>query len=266
MVLGKIKTGLQKVVDKAVASNPVGAQKFVDVGHKVVTAITAPIASIKDFSKAQETQAQKTSGRLVYETARNVGVVGGAVLAPAVLGGKVVAGAVAKTLVGTPKKALITTMATGALVSSPKLREAVTELPVTTFQAGQKVGEFIEKSPTGDKGSDLIAKGLVAGGVGALALGAGLVVAPKVAEFVKDKFAKSDDGLIGGGDSIQLRPITTDTAPAITPEVQTIKAGETKPRRKRRAVRKSEGVRVSQRVQVMVNNSNRKVYKGVVIN
>jgi hypothetical protein len=252
MVFSKIKTGLQKVVDRAVASNPVGAQKFVDVGHKVVTAITAPIASIKDFSKAQQTQAEKSSGRLVYETTRNVGLVGGAVLAPAVFGAKATATAVGKTLLGTPKKALITTASAGALVASPTLRSAVTELPVTTFKVGEKVGQAIEGSPLGEKSSDLLAKGMVAGGVGALALGAGLLVAPKVKDFIDSK--KTDP-------SPKEQIIKTDEGIAPSQEVETIKAGDPEIKAKG----KREGVRVSQRVDVRVNNSNRKIYKGIVI-
>lgn len=255
-------TALQKGIDKIVAKNPTGAEKFVNVGNKVLTVITSPIQSISNFKKAEEQTAKKTSGRLIAETLETTITAGALALAPitslgktalAKVGGKIAGSSLATKVAGSTLL--------GASIASPTVRELTATVlsPVDNIARGISIGQNIETLP--DKAKENVSK--IAIGLG---LGVGGVALAGGGALLLDKL-KGDDGILGKSDDI--KPITpTGTAGQISPilpETTTITKGTQKKRRRATRKPKTEGVRVSQRVNVMVNNSNRKIYKGVRI-
>jgi hypothetical protein len=257
-IFSSIKQTAQKLVDKVVLK--VGeskAQKFVDVGNKVLTVITSPIQSISNFKKAEEQTAKKSTGRLIAETLETTITTGLVAVAPFTSAGKTALAKVGSVAFGSIPKFAVSTTVLGAVASSPTVRETVasTLSPVNLFTTGQKIGNVIEGLPeTSKEGASKLATGI------ALGLGGVALVVDKVGDFLE----KDKGGILGTDDTIPPQPLTTKVENPILPETQTIKAGTITKRKKRRTPKKKmEALRISQRVNVLVNQSNRKVYKGV---
>jgi hypothetical protein len=263
-IFSSIKQTAQKLVDKVVLK--VGeskAQKFVDVGNKVLTVITSPIQSISNFKKAEEQTAKKSTGRLIAETLETTITTGLVAVAPFTSAGKTALAKVGSVAFGSIPKFAVSTTVLGAVASSPTVRETVasTLSPVNLFTTGQKIGNVIEGLPeTSKEGASKLATGIALGLGGVALVGAGALVVDKVGDFLE----KDKGGILGTDDTIPPQPLTTKVENPILPETQTIKAGTITKRKKRRTPKKKmEALRISQRVNVLVNQSNRKVYKGV---
>lgn len=145
---------------------------------------------------------------------------------------------VPKTLLGIGGSVLLA----GAAVSSPKVREAVLNLPSTIFKAGETVGKAVEEGKVPFVPTTPL--GVVAAGVGLVAAGA---AAAYVADKVMDNKTVSPTTDI----TTPLVPATIETNDAFPTTSETTKISTTK--RKRRT-KKKEDVNMNQNVKILVNN------------
>lgn len=272
--INKVNTAISNVGNTQFASNVrelVGEKASAvisNVANKALTVLTNPIQSISNFKKAEEATLTKAPLKLVAEGAQTALIA----VTPFTATGKTLVAKATTAAFGSIPKAIASTTILGAVVASPTIRETVANVvdPVENIERGFKVGEFIETLD--DKTKDATSKITtgVALGLGGLAVaGVGALLIPPAIEKVKDIFNK-DEGILGTDDTIpaevKQQTLATNTATPTLPEVVSLKAGTPKKRKKKRSVkRRLEGVRVSQRVNVLVNNNNRKVYKGVHI-
>jgi len=238
--------------------SPTTAAKISDVANKALTILTSPIQSISNFQKAQEQTSQKSAARLIGEGIETTLIA----TAPFSSAGKTALAKVGAAATKTVPRTILTATAVGAAVASPTVRETAASLlsPVENIARGAAIGEKIEElSDPQKEGASKLLTGLAIGAGGVALAGGAALLLPKITDKVKGIFDKSDDEIMlpQTGTQGQISPIL--------PETTTITKGTQKKRRRTTRKPKMEGVRVSQRVNVMVNNSNRKIYKGVVI-
>lgn len=223
-----------------------GSKRIADTANKALTILTSPIQSISNFKKAQEQTDKKSALRLLAEGAE----VALTATTPFTATGKKVVAKVAGAAFKTIPRGVATTTALGAAIASPTIREAAANIisPVENIARGEKIGEFVENLPEEIKGSvgKVAATLPILGGVAALGAAVPLVV---------DYFNK-DDGNMPTLDESVPNYTGVGTSSPITAQTQSLTPTATKTTRKRYypKKKKSEGVRVSQRVNVIVNN------------
>lgn len=174
------------------------------------------------------------------------------------LAARAVTGLLPKSAVGRAA----TTLAGGAVVTSPTVRKAVFETPSVIFETGEAIGAEVEKEKKAGGATSKTTQGLIIGAA------AGLLI-PKIIDKGKkslDKIpspaeAEAAFGQIPSSKGTQGLPALEDFpgSPALTPETPATQ--ELNPKKKRKASKKRlEAPRqtITQRVDVRVNAGNKR--------
>lgn len=209
--------------------------------------------SLKDVEKAQES---KSFAKKVVELTENSLIA----VAPFTATGKTLAVKAATTATSSVKNIAITAVTAGAAITSPTIRTGLVEAvtPSNLFATGEKVGKFVEDAPKEVK--DLGTKGVVLAATGLGAAGLVAAGATLLANDIKD------GGLIDSNNELPTdkkqpvvlaAPETATAAPTtpITPATTVISSGTTIKRRKY-TKKQAQSVKVSQRVNVIVNQKS----------
>lgn len=222
------------------------SKKIADTANKALTILTSPIQSISNFEKAQKQTSEKSALRLLAEGAE----VALTATTPFTSAGKKVVAKVGAAAFKTIPRAVATTTALGAAIASPTIREAAANIvsPVENIARGEKIGQFVESLPTNIKDTvgKVAATAPILGGVAALGAAIPLVV---------DYFNKEDGNMPTLDETVPNYTGVGSSSP-MTAQTQSLTPTAMKTTRKRyySKKKKSEGVRVSQRVNVIVNN------------
>lgn len=196
------------------------------------------------------------------ELAKTTGgrVLGGAILGTSALLGLALApGGIGRGLATlipkTPFGRATTLGLAGLATASPTVAKAVFETPRVIFEKTEEIGEKIEALP-----KDITEGKGVLGLVAAALAGGGLVAA---ASQVPKIFGAAKETL----DLIPKSPSGIGSELPVTPQTEVIEAGtpETKPKQRRKTRRKVPSVRVSQRVNVIVQQNKNFLNRGIVV-
>lgn len=284
--------GLLNSVNKLVSnigSSKVGQKVFKPGG--VVDTITKPIQAVavvttkpittltKGYTEAKKQVTEQSLTKSIGQTLLNTGAVAAAVLTGGTSAGRSAAVKVAKALIPTTPKGVITAavvapIAAGVISKTTKPLEAITKAPGTLAAFGQDVGTFIDE-PTLRNAEAILKENpgvSIALGGGAALLGAGSIISGIGAiENIKTREAVNDlTDTLSAGNSLPPVSANTNTLPAdkvipssnqiapttaITPATTNLTKSSSGVRRRKRKSTRSPSV-INQRVNVLVSNNN----------
>lgn len=190
---------------------------------------------------------------------------GGAVKAGSLEGVKQAVTKVVSNPVSLAKTAAVGTIAYGAIKTSPTLQKSIANLPQTLTKTGETIGKLVEGQPivsetTKQSVADASVRGLVTGGLVGGAVAGGIAAVGGIGA-IKDKFTASPTAKESVIVSDDPGFFASSPVYAQTQDLPKSSGTTTGTRKKRRTSKRNEGVRVSQRVNVVVSNKNQKVYK-----
>ncbi len=249
-----ILSALQNLVSKNVSYDT--RMKVVSGVDTALTVLTSPIAALKDFGKAKAETSKKSATKLVAEGVENTLIV----LTPFTSGAKTIAGKVLVAASSSLPRAALSLTAIGAAATSPTIRKtAITALtPSNYIGAGEKLGSIIEELPTGiknisGKGVVLAATGL---GLTGLAAAGGKLLYDDIKDGgLFDNEIKTDLSNLPTEINKNL-PVATIPTNTETPKLpETISLSPT-PTRKRRKATKKQPTNMTQRTNIIINNTN----------